>query len=36
MGARPIFLKNDQTKMFQIVLYALSNLFDSINLIKLS
>ena len=33
--ARPIFSKFDQTKMRQILLYTLSNLFDSINLIKL-
>ena len=30
-----IFKKFDQTKMSQILLYALSNLFDSTNLIKL-
>ena len=29
------FLKVDQTKMFQILLYILSNFFDSANLIKL-
>ena len=32
---RPIFSKFDQTKMCQVLLYTLSNLFDSINLIKL-
>ena len=30
-----IFKKIDQAKMFQILLYTLSNLFDSTNLIKL-
>ena len=30
-----IFKKFDQTKIFQILLYTLSNLFDSTNLIKL-
>ena len=30
-----IFQKFDQTKMFQVFLYTLSNLFDSANLIKL-
>ena len=30
-----IFVKFDQTKMFQILLYTLSNLFDSTNLFKL-
>ena len=32
---RQIFKKIDQVKMFQILLYTLSNLFDSPNLIKL-
>ena len=32
---RQIFKKFDQAKMFQILLYTLSNLFDSTNLIKL-
>ena len=32
---RPIFSKFDQTKICQILLYTLANLFDSINLIKL-
>ena len=31
----PIFKKFDQTKIFQILLYTLSNLFDSTNLTKL-
>ena len=33
--ARQIFKKFDQSKMFQILLYTLANLFDSKNLIKL-
>ena len=32
---RPIFQKSDQIKMLQILLYTLSNLLDSTNLIKL-
>ena len=32
---RQIFKKFDQTKNFQILLYTLSNLFDSTNIIKL-
>ena len=32
---RLTFLKFDQTKMFQILLYTLPNIFDSANLIKL-
>ena len=32
---RHIFKKFDQTNMFRILLYTLSNLFDSTNLIKL-
>ena len=35
MGTRPILKKIDQTNMFQILRYTLSNLFDSTNLIKL-
>ena len=35
LEAAPIFSKFDQTKMRQILMYTLSNLFDSVNFVKL-